>query len=80
MLQINSKSLDFNGASMVNDVVVASMHASYSMHGEMYFSMNIADVAAYAANKILVDADVADFCKTVVDVVMATQEDEAVEE
>lgn len=80
MLQIHSKSLDFNGASMMNDVVIASMHASHSMNGEMYFSMNIADVEAYAANKILVDADAADFCKAVVDAILATQKDEAVEE
>lgn len=80
MLQINSKSLDFNGASMVNDAVIASMHASHNMNGEMYFNMNIVDIEAYIANKILVDADVADFCKTVVDAILATQKDKVIEE
>jgi hypothetical protein len=49
------------------------MHASYSENSDMYFSMNIADVALYAENKVLVDADIADFCKEVVDAILATK-------
>ena len=73
MLQIHSKSLDFNGISKIGEAVAASMHASYSENSDMYFNMNIADVALYAENKVLVDADIADFCKEVVDAILATK-------
>ena len=73
MLQIHSKSLDFSGVSKVDEVAVASMHASYSENSDMYFNMSIANVALYAENKVLVDADIADFCKEVVDAILATK-------
>ena len=79
MLKINSKSMDFNGVSTVEDVVVASLHASYS-GADMYMSMNVSNVAAYAEHKEIVSADMAAFCAEVVNTILTAGVERAEDE
>ena len=79
MLKINSKSMDFNGASVMDEVVIASMHASYSGGRDMYVNMSISDVDAYLAHKEIVDADFAAFCEEIVEVLRIQHETEVEE-
>lgn len=80
MLKINSKSMDFNGASVVDEVVVASMHASYAGGRDMYLNMSVADIDAYLANKEIVDVDFAAFCNEIVEVLRVQHEEVEIEE
>lgn len=80
MLKINSKSMDFNGSSVIDEVVVASMHASYAGGRDMYINMNVSDIDAYLANKEIVDIDFAAFCGEIVEVLRIQHEELAVEE
>ena len=79
MLKIHSKSMDFNGASIVDEVIIASMHASYAGGKEMYMNMSISDVEAYAANKAVVDADLIAFSDAVITVINAQVEEPEIE-
>ena len=78
MLKIHSRSMDFSASSIVDEVAIASMHASYSGTSEMYINMNILDLDAYIANEAVVDADYAAFCDEVV-AVIAHSKNEIVE-
>jgi len=71
MLKINSKSMDFSGSSSVDNVVIATMHASYNGSVEMYANLTVRDVVAYVANKAIVDADFAAFCAEVAEMAVA---------
>lgn len=62
MLRMENSNVNFNGASTVEEVVVASMNASYSGDGvNVYFSFNVNDINTYLANQEAVDADFAEF-------------------
>ena len=62
MLRMENSNVNFNGASTVEEVVVASMNASYSGDGvNVYFSFNVNDINTYLANPEAVDADFAEF-------------------
>lgn len=62
MLRMENSNVNFNGASTVEEVVVASMNASYSGDGvNVYFSFNVNDINTYLANQATVDADFAEF-------------------
>ncbi len=56
MLRMDNMNVNFNGASVVEDVVVANMSASYS-GAEVYFNMTIVDLEAYNSNKEVVEVD-----------------------
>ena len=79
MLRIDSKSLSFNGASVIEEEVAATMNASYHGGAEIYINMNITNIALYNANKAAVDADFAAFSKEVM-VIVGTEEAPEVEE
>ena len=77
MLRIDSKSLSFNGASIIDEEIAATMNASYHGGAEVYINMNITNIALYNEHKVIVDADFAAFSNEVM-AVLST--DEAPEE
>lgn len=56
MLRMDNTNVNFNGASVIDDVVVANLSASYS-GAEVYFNMTVIDLAAYNASKEVVELD-----------------------
>ena len=56
MLRMDNANISFNGASLIDDVVVAQMNANYS-GVEVYFNMTVVDLAAYNDNKEVVELD-----------------------
>lgn len=56
MLRMDNTNVNFNGASVIDDVVVANLSASYS-GAEVYFNMTVIDLAAYNAGKEVVELD-----------------------
>lgn len=56
MVKMDNMNISFNGASLIDDVVVAQMNANYSGH-EVYFNMTVVDLAAYNENKEAVELD-----------------------
>lgn len=56
MLRMDNMNVNFNGASVVDNVVVANMSASYS-GTEVYFNMTIIDLNNYNNNKEVVELD-----------------------
>ena len=60
MLRMDNMNVNFNGASVVDDVVVANMSASYS-GAEVYFNMTIVDLDGYNGNKEVVELDFDNF-------------------
>lgn len=60
MLRMDNMNVNFNGASVVDDVVVANMSASYS-GAEVYFNMTIIDLDGYNASKDVVELDFDNF-------------------
>lgn len=60
MLQMNDTNINFNGSSVVNDTTIATFSAGYS-GADVYFSFNIADKAAHAANEEAFEADLIAF-------------------
>ena len=71
MLKIDSRSLSISATSFIGAEAVASLHASYSGGAEIYTNMNIVNIDLYNANKVIVDADFADFCENVMTMVIA---------
>ena len=71
MLRIDSRSFNFNGASVINEEVAATMHASYNGGAEIYINMNVANIAVYNSNKADVDADFKAFSDEVMAAVSA---------
>ena len=69
MLRLDSKSLNFSGASLINEEVAANMHASYTGGAEIYINMNVTNIDLYNANKDAVDADFAAFSDEVMAVI-----------
>ncbi len=68
MLQMNDTNMNFNGSSVVNDTTIATFSASYSGH-DVYFSFNIADKAAHAANEQDFETDLIAFKDQVMSIV-----------
>ena len=60
MLRMDNMNVNFNGASVVDDVVVANMSASYS-GAEVYFNMTIINLDGYNGNKEVVELDFDNF-------------------
>lgn len=60
MLRMDNMNVNFNGVSMVDDVVVANMSASYS-GVEVYFNMTIINLNMYNSNKEVVELDFDNF-------------------
>lgn len=60
MLRMNDSNISFNGVSEVNDTVIATFSAGYSGN-DVYFSFNIADKAAHAANEETFENDLIAF-------------------
>ena len=60
MLRMDNLNVNFNGASVVDDVVVANMSASYS-GAEVYFNMTIINLDGYNGNKEVVELDFDNF-------------------
>lgn len=70
MLRMENSNVNFNGSSSVNEVVIASMNANYTGDGaNVYFNLNINDIAAYMVNADVVDADFAEFKTNVFDTI-----------
>lgn len=62
MLRMENSNVNFNGASTIEETVIASMSANYSGDGvNVYFSFSVNDIDAYLANQEAVDADFAAF-------------------
>lgn len=61
MLRIDSKSVNFNAASVIEDEVVAHFSANYNGGSELYFNATIVDLEAYNANVQAVEADSDEF-------------------
>ena len=58
MLRMDNSNFNFNGTSVIEDVMIASMNANYNGDGvNVYFNLNINDITAYLANVEAVDAD-----------------------
>ena len=60
MLRMDNMNISFNGASLVDDVVVAQMNANYA-GAEVYFNMTVVDLVAYNDNKEVVELDFDNF-------------------
>lgn len=60
MLRMDNTNVNFNGASVIDDVVVANLSASYS-GAEVYFNMTVIDLAAYNESKEVVELDFDNF-------------------
>lgn len=69
MLKIDSKNLNYSASSRFDDVVAANMNASYHGGNEVYVNMNIVNIELYNVNKSAVEADFAEFCATVMEVI-----------
>lgn len=58
MLRMDNSNFNFNGTSVIEDAMIASMNANYNGDGvNVYFNLNINDITAYLANMEAVDAD-----------------------
>lgn len=67
MLRLDSKNTNFSGASVIDDVQVASMSASYSTGSNVYFNFSIERLDLYNENAETVDADFDSFKDTVLE-------------
>lgn len=67
MLRLDSKNTNFSGASVIDDVQVASMSASYSTGSNIYFNFSIERLDLYNENAETVDADFDSFKDTVLE-------------
>jgi hypothetical protein len=79
MLRIDTKSMHFAGSSMIDDVAVATFSASHNGGKDLYISISVADCALFAANQLMVEADMNDFHSEVLSTVLAATEAEAEE-
>ena len=77
MLRMDNANMNFNGTSIIEEVVVATMNASYSGGSEIYFSFSVVNYDSYKTNKVLVEADFSDFCVEVLEAVEATKAEAA---
>lgn len=69
MLRLDSKNTNFSGASIINDIQVASMSASYSTGSNIYFNFSIERLDLYEENVETVDTDFSSFKDTVLETV-----------
>ena len=69
MLRLDSKNTNFSVASIIDDVQVASMSASYSTGSNIYFNFSIERLDLYEENAETVDTDFASFKDTVLETV-----------
>lgn len=60
MLRMDNANVNFNGASVIEDAIVANLSASYSGQ-EVYFNMTIVDLDVYNGNKEIVELDFDNF-------------------
>lgn len=67
MLRLDSKNTNFSGASIIDDVQIASMSASYSTGSNIYFNFSIERLDLYNKNAETVDADFDSFKDTVLE-------------
>lgn len=67
MLRLDSKNTNFSGASVIDDIQVASMSASYSTGSNIYFNFSIERLDLYNENAETVDADFDSFKDTVLE-------------
>ena len=67
MLRLDSKNTNFSGASVIDDVQVASMSASYSTGSNIYFNFSIERLDLYNENAETVDADFNSFKDSVLE-------------
>ena len=65
-LTMNSSS-NYNGNSMINDESVASFSASFNGDNKVYFGKTIEDTSKYIENCTEIDADYAEFEKSVLE-------------
>jgi len=70
MLRIDNQNINFNGASMAGEDMIATFGAGYSGN-DIYINVNIPTLATYTANKATFESDLIAFK----DQVIATIED-----
>lgn len=70
MLRMENSNVNFNGTSMIEDVVVASMNANAS-GASVYINFNIDNIALYNENKTAVEADFNEFKERIFETVNA---------
>ena len=78
MLTFN-KSLNFNGNSQIDGVVVANFSASFD-NNNLYFNKNTQNVSKYSENKEQVQADYAEFEEKVMSIVGSSNVSETIVE
>lgn len=66
MLRMDGRNVNFNGVSIIDDVQMASMSASAN-GTNLYFSINIDNIATYRLNDTAIDADIEAFKEAVVE-------------
>jgi hypothetical protein len=69
MLRIDNKSINFSGASVIDEEVVAHFSANFNGGSEVYFNTTIVDLTGYNANVEAVEADGDEFRAVVVEAV-----------
>ena len=67
MLRLDSKNTSFSGASVIDDVQVASMSANYSTGSNIYFNFSIERLDLYNENAETVDTDFNSFKDSVLE-------------
>jgi hypothetical protein len=66
MLRIDSRNVNFNAASVIEDEVVAHFSANYNGGAEVYFNTTIVDLVSYNANTEVIEADSDEFKSVVI--------------
>jgi hypothetical protein len=66
MLRIDSRNVNFNAASVIEDEVVAHFSANYNGGAEVYFNTTIVDLVSYNANAEVIEADSDEFKSVVI--------------
>jgi len=64
MLRMDSKNINFNGSSVIDDVAVANFGANHDGNN-VYFNMSVSNIELYKEYKSSVEVDFSEFCNEV---------------
>ncbi len=74
MLNMSNQSINMDGQSIVDEIIVANMSASANgtedVNNGVYFNMSVMDADKFLANKDIVLADFNAFCEKVVELMI----------
>lgn len=77
MLRIDSRNVNFNGTSVINDGAFVTMNASVNdPDNNGYISISISDMAKFRANLAAIKVDIASFVGEIVKLPSADGEEE----